>query len=155
MCATTPATAVRHWHVCESGPGYLPESEPFCATDAEMALDALAHLLSDYSATLDIDFPDDEDSDAAYADAVSEIYCGCRSGTSPEHGDALIRVDNGGLSETIDNRDFAITLCHERDCLTYCPDPVCGTVAPITDSDPWCWCCGTRYVDADNCPWLD
>lgn len=143
--ATSPRT-VRHWHVTESSPGRYPDPVPYTTDCADMALDTFAHVLMDYSDTLDGE-------DGAYAAAVGEIYCTCRSdGRSADHWDSVNAAERIGLSEIIAGRCFELTPCQEADCLKYCPDPDCGTVASVTDPDDQCWCCGSRYVDADYRP---
>lgn len=143
--ATSPRT-VRHWHVTESPPGCHPESVPYTGDCADLALDTLAHELIDYADTL-------EGEDGVYAAAVGEIYCTCRSDSrSAEHWDSVYAAERAGLSEIIAGRYFELIPCEETDCLKYCPDPDCGTVTPVTDSDDRCWCCGSRYIDADHRP---
>jgi hypothetical protein len=150
--ASVTVESVRHWHVTESDAGCLPEVEPSMSTDAGLALDALAHLLEEWANTC----PDPEDPEAVYADGIAEHYCTCRSGgRSAEHHDAMRAVEDGqGICEQIGHRVFELTSCREKDCLKYCPDTDCGTVAPVTDTDLRCWCCGTRYVDWETCGWL-
>ena len=124
--AGAPGTAgsVRHWHVTESGAGYLPEAEPCTSDDSAVALDVLAHLLADWSETCDDptdpDPDPDPDPDAAYAAAIAEHYCTCRPGErSAEHHDALAAVDDGrGICEQIGHRVFELTPCTGTDCRT-------------------------------------
>jgi hypothetical protein len=153
LTATVAATgaAATHFHVYESLPGCLPEAGPQVTTDASEALDALAHMLADWSETVEL-----EDHDATYAAAVAEIYCTCpQHGRSAEHYDALVHLEEGeGLSETAGSQEFEITVCSERDCLKYCPDDECRTIAPVGVMDTRCWCCGAGYVPWAACPWL-
>jgi hypothetical protein len=148
---TDPVTAVRHFHVCESQAGCLPETEPYVTDDAPLALDALAHLLTDWAETREPD-----DSDATHTEAVAEIYCVCpQRGHSAEHHDALARLEQGqNICETTGLRVFEIAVCTERDCLKYCPADDCRTVTDVTEIDTRCWCCGAHYVPWDACPWL-
>lgn len=143
---------VRHWHVTESNAGCLPEADPYTSDHPWLALDALAHLLSEWAQTC----PDPEDGDALYADGLAEQYCTCRQGErSAEHHDAITAVYDGrGICEQIGHRVFELAVCEEKDCLKYCPDPECGTITPMNDTDTRCWCCGTPYVDWEKCPWL-
>ncbi|MGP4029710.1 hypothetical protein [Actinomadura sp. 3N407] len=147
-----PIPAVRHWHITESDAGYLPEAEPVTVDDGEMALDVLAHLLADWAQSFD----DAEHPDAVYAEGLAEQLCTCKKGErSAEHRDAQIKVADGrGMCEHIGDRVFDLTPCQDQGCLKYCPDADCGTVTPIGDTDPSCWCCGTRYVDGETCGWL-
>ena len=146
---------VRHWHVSESFPGCLPEADPDTCLTGEDALDTLAHLLKDWANAAD----DLEDSDAAVADGISEQYCTCTNRNSgersAEHRDALAALKDGrGICDHVGNRVFEATPCQERDCLKYCPNAECGTVTPVTDTDPRCWCCGAAYVGWEACGWL-
>lgn len=59
-----------------------------------------------------------------------------------------------GITEQFDHRLFELTPCTDHDCLKFCPDAECGTFTPVTEPDQRCWCCGTRYVDAESCGWL-
>jgi hypothetical protein len=155
MPGTPAATAVTHFHVCESDAGCLPETEPQVTCDAELALDALAHLLAEWASGQD--GQDNEcDDDAAYAAAAAETYCGCPPhGGSADHADALARLSQGEhICETAGRREFEIQVCRQRDCLKYCPAGGCRTVTSVTDLDAWCWCCGSAYVPWDSCPWL-
>ena len=143
--ADTSAT-VRHWHITESFPGCLPESDPYTTDSADLAIDEFGHALKEYANTLD-----GEEGD--YAAAVGEICCTCRSdGRSPEHWQAVESGERAGLTEIIAGRCFELTPCGEADCLKYCPAPGCGTVESVTDPDDRCWCCGARYVDAEHRP---
>lgn len=146
VTTTTSSRTVRHWHVTESSPGCLPESVPYTSDCADLALDTLAHVLMDYADTLDGE-------DGSYAAAVGEIYCTCRSdGRSAERWESVDIAERAGLSEIIAGRCFELTPCAEAGCLKYCPNAECGTVAPITEEDDRCWCCGSRYVDAEHRP---
>jgi hypothetical protein len=144
-------TAVTHFHVHESDAGCLPESEPYVTEDATLALDALAHLIADWSETTE---PDDEDGVAAAA--VSATYSCCSErGDSAEYGDALAHLERRqGICETAGRRAFEIAVCTDRDCLKYCPIDGCRTVTCVTDTDTRCWCCGVYYTPWDACPWL-
>jgi hypothetical protein len=146
-----------HYHITESLPGYLPESDPRLATDPEDALDAVADLLTDWA---DANDPDDDDPDGVGDEEVTaalgtaELYRA--GGSSAEHGDLLARLArHGGVAEYVGNRVIEARTCTDRDCLKYCPAEDCRTVAEITDTDHRCWCCGTRYVGAEDCAWLD
>lgn len=148
---TDTVAAVTHFHVSDAQIGCLPETDPWVTDDPVPALDALAHLLSDWAEATEPDDPD-----AAGVDAVAEIYCACPGrGHSAEHADALAHLERGeDLCEAAGLRVFEITLCTERDCLKYCPADGCRTVACVTDTDTRCWCCGADYVPWDRCPWL-
>ncbi|TDD29622.1 hypothetical protein E1287_30545 [Actinomadura sp. KC06] len=131
--------------------GCLPETEPIVTDDPVLAMDALAHLLSDWAEATEPD-----DSDATGAAAVAEIYCSCPGhGHSAEHSDVLARLERGAdLSETAGLRVFEIAVCVQLDCLKYCPVSDCRTVASITEVDARCWCCGADFVPWDGCSWL-
>ncbi len=154
--ADTPAaiTAVTHFHMCESDTGCLPETDPHITSDAELALDALAHLMAEWSSSHDD--PGAGQEDTAYAAGAAETYCGCPPhGTSAEHADALARLSQGrNVCETAGQREFEIQVCRQRDCLKYCPSGHCRTVTAVTDQDAWCWCCGAAYVPWESCLWL-
>lgn len=149
---TTAVAVARHWHISESGAGYLPESEPYTTNDSESALDFLAHELDEWANSHD----NPEHPHALYAAGVAEIYCTCRDGArSAEHHDAVTAVeDDEGICEQIGRRVFELAPCADKDCLKYCPDADCGTVSPITDSDTRCWACGATYVPWDEGDWL-
>jgi len=143
-------TAVRHFHVLEADVGCLPESAPYVTDGAQLALDALAHLMSDWAETQE---PDDPDAVAAVA--VAEMYCACRPHGSTDHDEALTRLEQGRkIGETAGLRVFEIAVCTERDCLKYCPDDDCRTVTSTTDLDTRCWSCGSPYEPWDSCPWI-
>jgi hypothetical protein len=151
--AAATIAAVRHFHVSDSRAGCLPEAEPYVTDDAPLALDALAHLLSDWAESTD---PTDPDDDAVCAATVAEIYCLCPERShSAEHGDALARLERGqSVCEYAGLRVFECAVCDELDCLKYCPAGDCRTVTGVTDTDTRCWCCGACYVPWDACPWL-
>jgi hypothetical protein len=152
MTTPTPtvAPARPHYHVSESTPGCLPETDPVFATDPEAALSAAAEALADWAEAHDEETGTDEEATGALA--VAEIY----RGSSAEHGDLLARLDrDGGLAEYVGDRVVETVACTHPDCAKYCPDPGCGTVTALGDSDPRCWCCGAPYVAWDACGWLD
>lgn len=146
---------IAHWHVTKSLPGYLPESDPITCTDAEGALDALAHELDDYADSFDDQATVDDD--VTLASALKEIYCTCRQGErSAEHHDALIAINDGrGICNYVGTLVFELSPCSEHDCLKYCPDAECRNVAGIEDQDHACWVCGAEYVAHDACTWFE
>ncbi len=152
------AAPTLHYHITESFPGYLPESDPRLATDPEDALDAVADLLTEWADANDDPHDDDPDGvgdeEVTAALGTAELYRA--GGSSAEHGDLLARLArHGGVAEYVGNRVIEARTCTDRDCLKYCPQAECRTVAEITDPDHRCWCCGTRYVSAEDCAWLD
>ncbi|GAA4100958.1 hypothetical protein [Actinomadura miaoliensis] len=147
--SASPVRSVRHYHVSEFTLGCLPEAEPYVTDDPALAVDALASLLEGRDETAD-------PSDAVQAAERAAIYQSQRSGFHGGHDGALAHLEQGQeVCEIVALRAFEIAVCDDRDCLRYCPSHKCRTVVPVTDFDPWCWCCGTAYVPADACPWLD
>jgi hypothetical protein len=149
--SNTIPEALRHYHVSEADAGCLPDAEPYVTDDAPLALDALAHLMSDWAHEADPDEPD-----SAGVAAIAEIYCLCPGrDKSAEHRDALALLAAGhGITETAGQRVFEIAPCTERDCLKYCPQAGCRTVTCANGTDNRCWSCGDAYVTWDVCPWL-
>jgi hypothetical protein len=148
MPPTTAPAAVTHYHVTESTAGCLPEAEPYITDDPGLALDMLALLLECWAET-DADGPE-----AREAVALAGLYRDSSSSGNP--AEALDRLSAGrGICHTVGLREFEVQVCGERDCVKYCPDGSCATTTPVTDTDPWCWCCGKRYVPWDDCTWLD
>jgi len=146
-----------HFHITESFPGYLPESDPRLATDPDSALEVVAELLAEWAEAHD-GIGDDPDGvgeeEVTGAWGTAELYRA--GGSSAEHADLLARLDrHGAVAEYVGNRVIEARACSDRGCLKYCPDGDCRTVAEITDADQWCWCCGARYVPAEDCAWLD
>jgi hypothetical protein len=143
---------IAHWHASgDTDKG----TDTFVSTLGDVALDALAHMLQDHSAS----YEDQTDSDSVYAEARYEQLCTCTDHErtrSDMHNDALAAVERGnGITELIGYSEFVLRPCSDGDCLKYCPDPECGSVAPIDDTDHKCWCCGKRYVPWDACAWLE
>ncbi|TDB89134.1 hypothetical protein E1264_09185 [Actinomadura sp. KC216] len=146
---TSPVRFVRHYHVYDSSLGCLPESDPYVTDDPSDAVERLASLLADGGES-------DDTTDGAHAAEVAAAYRAPNQDASGKGHIALNRLECGHeVCEIVGSRSFEIAVCDERDCLRYCPDDRCRTVTPVTDPDPWCWCCGTPYVPWDACPWLD
>jgi hypothetical protein len=152
MPATPATTMVTHYHVTESNVGCLPEAEPYLTDDPGLALDMLAQLLSSWAET------ETAEPDARQAVALADLYRaspGDSSRGDPAETLARLPAGRGGICHAVGLREFEIQVCGERDCLKYCPDGSCTTTTPVTDTDPWCWCCGRPYVPWDACPWLN
>ena len=47
------AFTVRHWHISESLPGCVPESEPRISDSVDLAMDEFAHMVASYTELLD------------------------------------------------------------------------------------------------------
>jgi hypothetical protein len=142
-----PAT---HYHVTESDAGCLPEAEPYITDDPGLALDMLAQLLTGWVETASAE------PEARQAAALAD-QCQPSSGHNSQDNPADVLGQmraGGGVCHAIGLREFEIQVCGDRDCLKYCPDATCATTTPATDADPWCWCCGKRYLPWDACPWL-
>jgi hypothetical protein len=91
------------------------------------------------------------------AAALADLYQSAQADNREDPAEALGRLPAGrGICHAISLREFEVQVCGERDCLKYCPDGSCATTTtPVTDTDPWCWCCGKPWVPWDACPWLD
>jgi len=143
------ATKVTHYHVTESTSGCLPEAGPYLTDDPGLALDMLAQMLGSYAET------ETAEPDARQAAALADQYQSARGDNHEDPAEALGRLHAGhGICRAIGLREFEVQVCGDRDCLKYCPGGDCATTTPVTDTNPWCWCCGKRYVPWDACPWL-
>lgn len=149
--ATGATSAIRHFHVIEAAPGCLPETAPSVTDNPAIALDTFVDLLDGWSQSLP-----PSDRDGACAAVLADRYRPSdNEGDSAAYDGALADLDHGhGVHEIVGFREFEIATCDERDCLRYCPDTECRTVAPVADVETRCWCCGTPYVSWERCPWL-
>ncbi|RKS70684.1 hypothetical protein BZB76_5160 [Actinomadura pelletieri DSM 43383] len=131
---------MRHYHVYDSSLGCLPESDPYVTDDPSDAVETLASLLADWGES-------DDTADGAYAAEVAATYRAPDQEASGKGCIALSRLECGHeVCEIVGSRSFEIPFVTNR--------IACGT-ALTTGAAPSCWCCGTRFVLWDACPWLD